>query len=132
MATNNTTYYATGKRKTSVARVYMTKGKGNITVNKKDISQYFGRETASMIINQPLEVVDMMNKFDFNVIVQGGGNTGQAGAIKHGITKILVDYDESHRLELRKIGFLTRDSRKVERKKIGLHKARKKPQFSKR
>lgn len=126
------TYYATGKRKTSVARVYMTKGKGKITVNSKPLTDYFGRETASMIIHQPLDVIEMNDKFDFTVMVKGGGSTGQAGAIRHGITKALLAYDDEFRGELRKNGFVTRDARRVERKKVGLHKARKKPQFSKR
>ncbi|SFV53340.1 SSU ribosomal protein S9p (S16e) [hydrothermal vent metagenome] len=132
MAASKKTYYATGKRKTSIARVYMTKGKGKITINSRLMSDYFGRETASMIINQPLDVVEMNDKFDFNIIVKGGGSTGQAGAIRHGITKALLSYDEKYRSELRKAGFVTRDARRVERKKVGLHKARKKPQFSKR
>jgi small subunit ribosomal protein S9 len=125
-------YYATGKRKTSVARVYMKKGKGNVIINNKPLSEYFGRETASMIINQPLDVIEMNDKFDFTIMVKGGGSTGQAGAIRHGITKALLTYDEEFRGELRKNGFVTRDARRVERKKVGLHKARKKPQFSKR
>jgi small subunit ribosomal protein S9 len=125
-------YYATGKRKTSVARVYMKKGKGNVVINNKPLSEYFGRETASMIINQPLDVIEMNNKFDFTIMVKGGGSTGQAGAIRHGITKALLTYDEEFRGELRKNGFVTRDARRVERKKVGLHKARKRPQFSKR
>ena len=126
------TYYATGKRKTSVARVYMKKGKGVFTINKHLMSEYFGRETSSMIANQPLEVVDMQNKFDFNIIVKGGGNTGQAGAIRLGITRALIKYDEKLRLILRKNGFVTRDSRIVERKKVGHKKARKSEQYSKR
>ncbi len=125
-------YYATGKRKTSVARVYMKKGKGKVIVNNKPLSDYFGRETASMIINQPLDVIEMNDKFDFTVMVKGGGSTGQAGAIRHGITKALLAYDDTFRGELRKNGFVTRDARRVERKKVGLHKARKRPQFSKR
>ena len=132
MATAKKTHYATGKRKTSVARVYMTKGKGSIVVNRKPLADYFGRETASMIIHQPLHVVDMNDKFDFTVTVKGGGSTGQAGAIRHGITKALLEFDENLRAPLRQAGFVTRDARKVERKKIGLHKARKRPQYSKR
>ena len=125
-------YYATGKRKTSVARVYMTKGKGVFTINKKPMDEYFGRETSSMIVNQPLDVVDMHNKFDFNIIVKGGGDTGQAGAIRLGVTRALIAYDEATRADLRKAGLVTRDARIVERKKVGLHKARKRQQFSKR
>ena len=125
-------YYATGKRKTSVARVYMTKGKGVFTVNKKPMNEYFGRETSSMIVNQPLDVVDMHNKFDFNIIVKGGGDTGQAGAIRLGVTRALMAYDETTRAELRKAGLVTRDARIVERKKVGKKKARKSEQYSKR
>ena len=125
-------YYATGKRKTSVARVYMTKGKGVFTVNKKRMNEYFGRETSSMIVNQPLDVVDMHNKFDFNIIVKGGGDTGQAGAIRLGVTRALMVYDEATRGDLRKAGLVTRDARVVERKKVGKKKARKSEQYSKR
>ena len=125
-------YYATGKRKTSVARVYMTKGKGVFTINKKPMDEYFGRETSSMIVNQPLDVVDMHNKFDFNIIVKGGGDTGQAGAIRLGVTRALMAYDENTRADLRKAGLVTRDSRIVERKKVGKKKARKSEQYSKR
>ena len=125
-------YYATGKRKTSVARVYMTKGKGVITINKKPMDEYFGRETSSMIVNQPLDVVDMHNKFDFNIIVKGGGDTGQAGAIRLGVTRALIAYDEATRADLRKAGLVTRDARIVERKKVGKKKARKSEQYSKR
>ena len=125
-------YYATGKRKTSVARVYMTKGKGVFTINKKPMDEYFGRETSSMIVNQPLDVVDMHNKFDFNIIVKGGGDTGQAGAIRLGVTRALVAYDEANRADLRKAGLVTRDARIVERKKVGKKKARKSEQYSKR
>jgi len=125
-------YYATGKRKTSVARVYMTKGKGVFTINKKPMNEYFGRETSSMIVNQPLDVVDMHNKFDFNIIVKGGGDTGQAGAIRLGVTKALMAYDEATRADLRKAGLVTRDARIVERKKVGKKKARKSEQYSKR
>ena len=125
-------YYATGRRKTSVARVYMTKGKGVFTVNKKPMDKYFGRETSSMIVNQPLDVVDLHNKFDFNVIVKGGGDTGQAGAIRLGVTRALMAYDESTRSDLRKAGLVTRDARIVERKKVGKKKARKSEQYSKR
>jgi len=125
-------YYATGRRKSSSARVYLRPGKGEITINKRSIEQYFGRETSRMVVRQPLEVADVMDKFDIHVNVAGGGNTGQAGAIRHGITRALIEYDESLRSELRKAGFVTRDARCVERKKIGLHKARKRPQYSKR
>ena len=125
-------YYATGKRKTSVARVYMTKGKGVFTVNKKPMDEYFGRETSSMIVNQPLDVTDMHNKFDFNIIVKGGGDTGQAGAIRLGVTRALMAYDDATRADLRKAGLVTRDARIVERKKVGKKKARKSEQYSKR
>ena len=125
-------YYATGKRKTSVARVYMTKGKGVFTINKKPMDEYFGRETSSMIVNQPLDVVDMHNKFDFNIIVKGGGDTGQAGAIRLGVTRALMAYDENTRADLRKAGLVTRDARIVERKKGGKKKARKSEEYSKR
>ena len=125
-------YYATGKRKTSIARVYMTKGKGVFTINKKPMDEYFGRETSSMIVNQPLDVVDMHNKFDFNIIVKGGGDTGQAGAIRLGVTRALMAYDENTRTDLRKAGLVTRDARIVERKKVGKKKARKSEQYSKR
>ncbi|KAA0445259.1 MAG: 30S ribosomal protein S9 [Candidatus Thioglobus sp.] len=124
--------YATGRRKTSVARVYMTKGKGIFTVNKLPMSEYFGRETSSMIVNQPLDTVEMRDKFDFNIIVKGGGDTGQAGAIRLGITRALMEYDNDLRPELRKAGFVTRDARIVERKKVGRKKARKSEQYSKR
>ena len=125
-------YYATGKRKTSIARVYMTKGKGIFTINKKPMDEYFGRETSSMIVNQPLDVVDMHNKFDFNIIVKGGGDTGQAGAIRLGVTRALMAYDENTRADLRKAGLVSRDARIVERKKVGKKKARKSEQYSKR
>ena len=111
-------YYATGRRKTSVARVYMTKGKGVFTVNKKPMDEYFGRETSSMIVNQPLDVVDLHNKFDFNISVKGGGDTGQAGAIRLGVTRAIMAYDEATRGDLRKAGLVTRDARVVERKKV--------------
>ena len=125
-------YYSTGRRKTSTARVFMKAGSGNITVNKRALDEYFGRETARMIIRQPLQVVDSLDNFDFNITVAGGGNSGQAGAIRHGITRALIKFDEVNRSPLRKAGLVTRDAREVERKKIGLHKARKRPQFSKR
>lgn len=126
------TYYGTGRRKTSSARVFMTRGSGNITINKRDIDQYFGREVARMIVRQPLEAVDAVNTFDLKVTVKGGGSFGQAGAIRHGLARALLQYDETLRAPLRQGGFLTRDAREVERKKIGLHKARKRPQYSKR
>ena len=125
-------YYGTGRRKSSTARVFLSRGNGDIVVNRRPLDQYFGRETARMVIRQPLEVADMLGKVDIKVNVSGGGNTGQAGAIRHGITRALLQYDEMLRPVLRKAGFVTRDSRKVERKKVGLHKARKRPQYSKR
>ena len=126
------TYYSTGRRKSSTARVFLKRGSGNITVNARTLDQYFGRETGRMVVRQPLETVDMADTFDINVTVSGGGITGQAGAIRHGITRALIEYDESLRKTLRQAGFVTRDAREVERKKIGLHKARKRPQYSKR
>ena len=125
-------YYPTGRRKTSVARVYMTKGKGVFTVNKKPMDKYFGRETSSMIVNQPLDVVDLHNKFDFNISVKGGGDTGQAGAIRVGVARALMAYDEATRGDLRKAGLVTRDARVVERKKVGKKQARKSEQYSNR
>jgi len=125
-------YYGTGRRKSSTARVFMKAGNGAITINKRDISEYFSRPTARMVVRQPLELVEMLEKFDFNITVVGGGISGQAGAIRHGITRALMEFDETLRGGLRKAGFVTRDARKVERKKVGLHKARKRPQFSKR
>lgn len=125
-------YYSTGRRKSSTARVFMKSGSGNITVNKRSLDEYFGRQTARMVVRQPLEVVDMMQNFDINITVSGGGNSGQAGAIRHGITRALIKYDDTFRSPLRRAGLVTRDAREVERKKIGLHKARKRPQFSKR
>jgi small subunit ribosomal protein S9 len=125
-------YYSTGRRKTSSARVYLTAGTGQITVNRRPLDEYFGRETARMIVRQPLENTDMAGRLDVRVSVSGGGNSGQAGAIRHGIARALVDYNEELRSPLRTAGFLTRDSRMVERKKVGLHKARKRPQYSKR
>jgi len=126
------TYYGTGRRKSSAARVYLKRGSGLIRVNRKSLDEYFGRETSRMVVKQPLDIVDMADKMDVEVSVSGGGNTGQAGAIRHGITRALMAYDETLRPTLRKAGFVTRDSREVERKKIGLHKARKRPQYSKR
>ena len=126
------TYYSTGRRKSSTARVFLKKGKGEITINTRSLEQYFGRETGRMIVRQPLETVEMADSFDINITVSGGGISGQAGAIRHGITRALIEYDETLRKVLRQAGFVTRDAREVERKKIGLHKARKRPQFSKR
>jgi len=126
-----TQYYGTGRRKTSTARVYLKNGSGAITVNKRPLDGYFGREVARMIVRQPLELVEMIEKFDINVTVRGGGSFGQAGAIRHGITRALMEYDMELKPTLRKAGFVTRDAREVERKKVGLRKARKKPQFSK-
>lgn len=126
------TYLGTGRRKSSTARVYLQRGSGSITVNKKPLEEYFGRETARMIVRQPLELVEMLDKVDVSVNVDGGGNSGQAGAIRHGITRALMNYDEELRSSLRQAGFVTRDAREVERKKVGLHKARKRPQYSKR
>ena len=123
---------STGRRKTSTARVFLAKGSGSITVNGRPLDEYFGRETARMIVRQPLEAVEMTDKLDVKVTVQGGGNSGQAGAIRHGITRALMAYDETNRRTLRLAGYVTRDARQVERKKIGLHKARKRPQYSKR
>jgi small subunit ribosomal protein S9 len=125
-------YYGTGRRKTSTARVFLTPGRGNITVNKQSLEVYFGRETARMIVRQPLQLTDNNDKFDAMITVKGGGSFGQAGAIRHGITRALMQFDETLRAPLRQAGFVTRDSRSVERKKVGLRKARKRPQFSKR
>jgi small subunit ribosomal protein S9 len=130
MATS--TNYGTGRRKTSTARVFLRPGKGNITVNDRTLDQFFGRKTARMIVRQPLELVQLESKFDIDVTVKGGGTTGQAGAIRHGLTRALIDYDETLRKSLRDAGFVTRDSREVERKKVGLRKARRGTQFSKR
>ncbi|MDX1705211.1 30S ribosomal protein S9 [Pseudidiomarina sp.] len=125
-------YYGTGRRKSSTARVFLRPGKGTITVNQRTLEEYFGRDTARMVVRQPLELVDMMEKFDLYITVAGGGSSGQAGAIRHGITRALMQYDETLRGDLRRAGYVTRDAREVERKKVGLHKARKRPQFSKR
>lgn len=127
-----TQYYGTGRRKTATARVFLQPGSGNIVINDRPLDQYFGREVARMIVRQPLERVDLVNRFDIKVSVVGGGSFGQAGAIRHGITRALMQYDESLRSPLRQAGFVTRDAREVERKKVGLRKARKKPQYSKR
>lgn len=128
----NTQYYGTGRRKSSTARVFLRPGTGNILINKRSIEEFFGRETARMVVRQPLEVTETLEKFDLYVTVKGGGTTGQAGAIRHGITRALMEFDESFRSPLRAAGFVTRDARRVERKKVGLKKARKKTQFSKR
>ena len=127
-----TQHYGTGRRKSSVARVFLTKGTGKITVNNRSLDTYFGRETSRMVVKQPLELNETDGQFDVKVTVVGGGGTGQAGAIRHGITRALMEYDETLRPTLRQAGFVTRDARSVERKKVGLHKARKRPQFSKR
>jgi small subunit ribosomal protein S9 len=132
MAVSSEVYYGTGRRKSSTARVYLTKGKGSIIANDRPIEEYFGRETARMVIRQPLAQLDMLNSIDVRANVTGGGQSGQAGAIQLGIARALLHYDESNRAALRKGGFLTRDAREVERKKVGLHKARKRPQYSKR
>jgi len=143
-------YYGTGRRKSSIARVYITSGTGKITINALAVDQYFGRETARMVVQQPLKAVEMEGKFDIKITVRGGGDMGQAGAIRHGLTRALINYDEefadksfaatqepaandnSYRRILRKVGYVTRDSRRVERKKVGHRKARKKEQYSKR
>ena len=126
------TNYGTGRRKTAAARVFLASGSGKITVNAKSLDDFFGRETSRMVVRQPLEVAEVSDKFDLKITVRGGGASGQAGAIRHGIARALVDYDESMRGTMRAAGFLTRDAREVERKKVGLRKARKRPQFSKR
>ena len=126
------TNYGTGRRKTSAARVFLSSGNGTITVNGRALDEFFGRETARMVVRQPLVLTDNVDKVDIKVTVSGGGNTGQAGAIRHGISRALLELDETLRPALRQAGFLTRDARMVERKKVGLHKARKRPQFSKR
>ncbi|RLK46282.1 SSU ribosomal protein S9P [Alkalispirillum mobile] len=125
-------YYGTGRRKTSSARVFLRPGSGDIKVNGRSLDEYFGRETARMVVRQPLELVDATEQFDVHVTVKGGGPSGQAGAIRHGITRALVEYDEALKQPLSKAGYVTRDARMVERKKIGLHKARRATQFSKR
>ena len=126
------TYYSTGRRKTSSARVFLRRGTGRILVNRRPLDEYFGRETSRMLVRQPLDTANMSDQFDVTVTVAGGGPNGQAGAIRHGITRALVAYDESLKPALRRAGFVTRDAREVERKKVGLHKARKRPQYSKR
>lgn len=130
MAANQ--YYGTGRRKDSTARVFLTQGTGKLEINGKTLDQYFGRPTSRMVVSQPLELLELTDKVDLYITVSGGGITGQAGAIRHGITRALIQYDESFRPALRKAGFVTRDARSVERKKVGLHKARKRPQYSKR
>ena len=124
--------YGTGRRKTSTARVFLRPGSGQILINGKGLDDYFGRQTSRMVVRQPLELVDMIEKFDVTITVEGGGASGQAGAIRHGITRALVEYDENLKGDLRRAGYVTRDAREVERKKVGLRKARKRPQFSKR
>ena len=125
-------YYGTGRRKSSTARVFVTKGSGQITINDRPIDEFFGRETARMIVRQPLEKIEMIDNFDIKATVTGGGISGQAGAIRLGLTRALIEYDEELRKPLRKAGYVTRDAREVERKKVGLRKARKRPQYSKR
>ena len=125
-------YYGTGRRKSSTARVFVRKGSGQITVNDRPLDEFFGRETACMIVRQPLQKVEMLDNFDINATVTGGGISGQAGAIRLGLTRALIEYDEELRKPLRKAGYVTRDAREVERKKVGLHKARKATQYSKR
>ena len=122
-------YYSTGRRKSSSARVFLKRGNGEITINNKSLQDYFGRETGQMIVRQPLETVDMLDKLDFSITVSGGGISGQAGAIRHGISRALIEYDETLRKPLRHEGFVTRDAREVERKKIGQQKARKRTQY---
>ena len=129
---SDTQFYGTGRRKTSTARVFMQPGSGEIKVNNRPLDRFFGRQTAQMIVRQPLELMDLADKFDISVTVKGGGTTGQAGAIRHGLTRALMKYDEALRPALRKAGFVTRDAREVERKKVGLRKARRATQYSKR
>ncbi len=129
---SDTNFYGTGRRKTSTARVFMQPGKGSITINDRPLDTFFGRKTAQMIVRQPLELMQLTDAFDIKVTVKGGGTTGQAGAIRHGLTRALMQYDESLRPALRKAGFVTRDAREVERKKVGLRKARRATQYSKR
>ena len=124
--------YGTGRRKTSVARVFLKKGSGQIVVNGKPVDEYFARETGRMVVRQPLALTNHLESFDFKVNVRGGGESGQAGAVRHGITRALIDYDATLKPELSKAGLVTRDAREVERKKVGFHKARRRKQFSKR
>ena len=132
MAVTQNNHYGTGRRKTATARVYLKPGSGKITVNQRSLDEFFGRETGRMIVRQPLEAVKLISRFDIAVTVDGGGITGQAGAIRHGITRALIEYDESLRKPLRAAGFVTRDAREVERKKVGRRKARRGTQYSKR
>ena len=125
-------HYGTGRRKTAAARVFIRPGKGDIAINGKTVEAYFGRETSRMLVRQPLEIADSLTRFDIKITVSGGGPNGQAGAIRHGITRALIKYDEALRPPLRAAGLVTRDAREVERKKVGLHKARRAPQYSKR
>jgi len=131
-STRETANYGTGRRKTATARVFLRPGQGRILVNNKTLDEYFGRETSRMVVRQPLELVEMLARLDVRITVRGGGPSGQAGAIRHGISRALMDYDETLRPALRGAGFVTRDAREVERKKVGLRKARKRPQYSKR
>ena len=127
-----TQYYGTGRRKNSTARVFIKQGTGKMTINGRTLEQYFGRPTSRMVVAQPLELLEVKDKFDIYITVVGGGISGQAGAIRHGLTRALIEYDETFRPALRKAGFVTRAARSVERKKVGLHQARKRPQYSKR
>jgi len=131
-ATTKAHDYGTGRRKTATARVFLRPSQGRILINNKTLEDYFGRETSRMVVRQPLELVEMMDRFDVRITVRGGGPSGQAGAIRHGISRALMEYDETLRSSLRQAGFVTRDAREVERKKVGLRKARKRPQYSKR
>ena len=128
----SSSHYGTGRRKSAVARVYLKPGTGDITVNDKPVDTFFSRETGRMIVRQPLVLIDKLNEFDISVNVDGGGESGQAGAVRHGITRALIKFDETLKPVLKKAGFVTRDAREVERKKVGLHKARRRKQFSKR
>ena len=132
MASSSQSNYGTGRRKSAVARVYLRPGSGAIVVNRKPVDEFFSRETGRMLVRQPLELTNMLSNFDIHVNVTGGGESGQAGAVRHGIARALVDYDASLKPALRKAGLITRDAREVERKKVGLHKARRRPQYSKR
>ena len=125
-------YYGTGRRKSSTARVFLTRGSGQIVINDRPLDEFFGRETSCMIVRQPLEKLEVTDQFDVNATVIGGGISGQAGAIRMGLTRALIEYDEENRRPLRKAGYVTRDAREVERKKVGLHKARKATQYSTR
>jgi small subunit ribosomal protein S9 len=132
MAAASQSNYGTGRRKSAVARVYIKPGSGSIVVNRKPVDEFFSRETGRMLVRQPLELTENLTNFDIHVNVTGGGESGQAGAVRHGIARALVDYDASLKPVLRKAGLITRDAREVERKKVGLHKARRRPQYSKR